>query len=47
MDPDETRRSSVRALVLVLGGTFTLLVATGVGAILFLRWLVGLVSGFS
>jgi hypothetical protein len=47
IDPDETRRSSVRALVLVLGGTFTLLAATGVGAILFLRWLVGLVSGFS
>jgi len=43
MDPDETRRSSVRALVLVLGGTFTLLAATGVGAILFLRWLVGVV----
>lgn len=42
-DPDGTRRSSVRAIALVLGGTFALLGATGVGAVLLLRWLIGLI----
>lgn len=42
-DPDATRRSSLQAIALVLGTTFVLLGAAGVGAVLLFRWLLGLV----